>query len=119
MRLVIVMLVLGACSSPTTEPPPRKDVPPATEHRKCLPVVAKECGCVYSCGSGVEASDHWNVTHSNWKPTTLHARIEPWCVAGRCTDVFAAEIVCAGICAPKPADATCHFDASSACVGAN
>lgn len=46
------------------------------------------------------------------------ARIEPWCGGGRCTDVFSAETVCTGICTPKPADATCHFDASGTCVGA-
>jgi len=36
-----------------------------------------------------------------------------------CTDVFSAETVCTGICTPKPADETCHFDASGTYVGAS
>jgi hypothetical protein len=35
------------------------------------------------------------------------------------TPVFAGEIVCDGICSPKPVDATCHFDAGGVCRGAS
>ena len=86
--------------------------------RRCLPVVAKDCGCVYTCGVGERTGDRWIVRHSFWNDAPLKAVVEPWCVAGKCTDAFAAEIVCGVICAPKPADSTCHFDATGACVGA-
>src|SRR5207248_1086536 len=99
-------LVVAACGSGT--PPPENHVrpPPASENR-CLAVVAKACGCVYACGVGVRDGDHWNVTHAFWKGSTLRARIEPWCVGGACTDVFAADIVCDGICIPKRAETSC------------
>ena len=95
------------------------DAAPATPHR-CLPVVSQECGCVYTCGVGVQMGNGptWNVSHGFWPGIPLTARVVAWCVAGSCTDAFAAELVCGGICAPKPADATCHFDAHGACVGA-
>ena len=72
-------------------------------------MVAKECHCVYDCGKG-ESTDgtHWKVTHDFWKGTKLDAVIEPWCVEGKCTDVFAAQIVCDGICSPKPARSDCR-----------
>jgi hypothetical protein len=126
-HLALVLLV--ACSSskpaepsPAAAPPRAIDAaapreidaaaPRAIDARtsvKCLPVVAKECGCVYTCGRG-ESTDgtHWRVTHDFWKDTTLDAVVEPWCVDGKCTDAFAAVIVCSGICAPKPADPNCH-----------
>ena len=83
----------------------------ATPAKRCLPVVAADCGCVYSCGSGAETSPgKWNVTHPNWATHGLEAKVAPWCVAGDCTDAFHAQIVCDGICRPKPADHTCHFE---------
>ena len=81
-----------------------------------MPVVAKECGCTYSCGIGERDGDRWTVRHEFWKGATLRARVDAWCVDGQCTDAFFAEITCDGICAPKPADPTCHFDGDR-CVG--
>lgn len=86
--------------------------------KKCLPVVAADCGCVYSCGAGTETSaGKWSVVHPFWAPTALDAKIAPWCVGGDCTDAFHAQIVCSGICSPKPADHTCHFEGDR-CVSA-
>jgi hypothetical protein len=122
--LAIAMLV--ACGSPPANRPepappvapvaPAPSVPPFA--RRCLPVVAKECHCVYTCGVGEARGDHWMVRHAFWKDSELEARTEQWCVGDTCTEAFAAKIVCDAICAPKPADATCHFDATGACVGA-
>jgi hypothetical protein len=112
----LLVAVLIACGTPAPTPvPSNHGVAPVTPETRCLPVVAKDCGCVYDCGTGARDGDHWTVTHAVWKGSTLTARIEPWCQQGACTDVFAAEIVCDGICMAKPADPTCHF-AGSACV---
>jgi hypothetical protein len=113
MRSVVAMMLLVGCGSSAKEPPP----PPAPE-TKCLPVVAKECGCVYTCGAGTRDGAHWTVTHAFWKDAKLKATVEPWCFEGTCTDAFSAEVVCGGICPAKAADATCHFDASGACRSA-
>jgi hypothetical protein len=84
---------------------------------RCLPVVAPSCGCVYSCGTGTEISPgKWRVTHPFWGSTPLDAKVAPWCVGGVCTDAFHAALPCTVICAPKPADATCHFASGGACV---
>ena len=85
--------------------------------QRCLPVVAAECGCVYSCGAGTRDSDgSYRVTHSFWKDTVLRAKIADWCVDGECTEAFFAEIICDGLCPSRPADPTCHFEAGQ-CVG--
>ena len=91
-----------------------------TAPRRCLPVVSQECGCVYKCGLGVQVGNGatWSVSHVFWPGMPLTARVVSWCVADKCTPAFAAELVCGGICAPKPADSTCHVDAVGACVGA-
>lgn len=79
--------------------------------KRCLPVVADACGCVYTCGVGAEISPGvWSVDHPVWAPNAVKAKIAPWCVSGDCTDAFHGEIVCSAICAPKPADHTCHFE---------
>jgi len=124
----IAALFLVACGSSAPSPEPAigdKPVTPtpaapgsAAPERRCLPVVAKDCRCVYSCGTGERHGDRRAVHHSFWKDTELQAVVEPWCVEGKCTDVFAATIVCDAICAPKPADPTCRFDAAGACAGA-
>ncbi|MCA9673471.1 MAG: hypothetical protein H6708_03085 [Kofleriaceae bacterium] len=87
--------------------------------RRCLPTVAAECGCVYACAPGRLDGDHWIVDHPFWAPTPLHAHVDRWCVDGACTDAFFGAIVCDGICAPRPADASCHFDDAGACVGSS
>jgi hypothetical protein len=126
MRTTWLLLVIAGCGSaardraPASRPEPGSPATTALtapEHR-CLPVVAKACGCVYACGSGEHTGDHWTVTHAFWRDTPLRATLQPWCVDGTCTDVFAAEIVCGGICAPRPADPTCQFDPSGACASA-
>lgn len=90
---------------------------PAARQERCLPVIARECGCVYSCGVGFLLDNgRWSVKHAGWKDLPLTATIQPWCVGGECTDVFDAEIVCAAICRPKPADPTCHFDTRHECI---
>lgn len=95
-----------APATPAAEPQPV----PATPARRCLPVVAAECGCVYSCGLGTEASPgRWSVAHEHWAPHPVGARVDRWCVDGQCTDAFLGEIVCSGICPPKPADPHCRL----------
>jgi hypothetical protein len=90
--------------------------PQASPSARCLPVVAAECGCVYSCAAGTETSPgRWQVRHPFWTEP-LVARIDRWCVDGQCTEAFFGEIVCSGICPPRPADATCHFE-NDVCVG--
>jgi hypothetical protein len=91
--------------------------PDASFNRRCLPVVAKACGCTYSCGVGVRDGDHWTVRHKFWTNAPLRAQVTSWCVSDQCTDAFDVQIVCDGICAPRPADPTCHFDGAGACVG--
>lgn len=132
-------LLLWACSSTnssgpakppaaaTTSPaatPTSPDAAPtkptaAGAARECLPIVADKCGCVYSCGVGVRQPDgSYAVHHEFWKSATLKARVADWCAGGKCTPAFHAEIVCDLICAPKPADATCHFEGDQ-CLSGN
>jgi hypothetical protein len=88
---------------------------PPTPKQQCLPVVAAECGCVYDCGVGTQAADGtWRVRHAFWGELVLTAVVKPWCVAGQCTPAFHAEIICSGICAPRPAK-PCGFKAGQ-CV---
>ena len=90
---------------PVVTAPP---VAPDADLTRCLPVVARECGCVYDCGLGSPNGDgSYSVRHEFWGDTPLRAKIAEWCVDGQCATVFDAEIVCDGICAPKPADASC------------
>ena len=119
---IVVGLVM-ACSS--TDKAPQQQPEPTLQNTaandddsptrpapalRCLPVVAAECGCVYDCGVGEPQSDgSYLVTHSFWEGTRLEARVAQWCSGSDCTDAFHAEIVCDGICAPMPADPTCHF----------
>jgi hypothetical protein len=125
VRFILVVLALAACSRDE----PRASVATATSvtsaasvtpvvvvvdasaAKRCLPVVAADCGCTYSCGSGTETSPgKWTVVHPFWAPHALDAKIAPWCVGSDCTDAFHAQIVCSAICSPKPADHTCHFE---------
>ena len=125
MRSVLLLLFVAACgsSSQPSQPEPIAPVTRATDATlaadkpRCLPIVAKECGCVYACAIGRKDGDTWKVKHAFWGDTELVATIDRWCVGDACTEAFHAEIVCDGICMPKPADPTCHFDASGACVG--
>ena len=124
--LALSLLTLGACSR---EPPPEathatvaatasaSSVPSAAPvAKRCLPVVAASCGCVNTCGGGIEvAPGKWRVTHPAWGTTPVMATVAPWCVDGACTDAFHGEIVCGVICPRKPADPTCHFQ-GDACV---
>jgi hypothetical protein len=85
---------------------------------RCLPVVAKDCGCVYTCAEGHETTPGvYSVRHSRWNDKALTARVDRFCADGQCTDAFFADIVCDGICTPRPADATCRFQGNR-CVGA-
>jgi len=119
----LVALVLVSCSreertqaaptasvtTVTSATPVKADASAAA--KRCLPVVAAECGCTYSCGTGTEVSPgKWSVAHPFWAPSLLDAKIAPWCVAGDCTDAFHGQIVCSAVCSPKPADHTCHFE---------
>jgi hypothetical protein len=99
----------------TEQAPPPSEPPQAT---RCLPVVAADCGCVYPCAAGTEtAPGGWVFRHPAWRNEPINARIDRWCVEGQCTEAFFGEILCTGICAPRAADSTCHFE-SGACVGA-
>jgi hypothetical protein len=132
----LAWIVLAACGSPPTRPAevpgsgsavapaiaPDATIAPgsgsAVAGKRCLPVVSKECGCVYSCGTGELRDGKWVVGHSFWKDAELEAVVEDWCVGGECTPAFAVEIICDVICPRKPADASCHFDDAGKCVGA-
>jgi hypothetical protein len=104
---VTLPAVAAASASASSAPVPVK---------RCLPIVAASCGCVYSCGVGTEVTPGaWSVTHATWGITPIVAKVAPWCVGGVCTDAFHGEIVCSVICTPKPADPTCHFQ-GDACV---
>ncbi len=124
--LVVVPAVAAACTHTTPRAAEVADAgagtasaarPDASVERRCLPVVSKACGCTYSCGVGERDGDHWTVHHPVWKNAPLKASVTSWCVSGSCTDAFDVQIVCDSICAPRPADPTCHFDPSGACVG--
>ncbi len=100
----------------TTTPEAAPTSGPGPE-RRCLPVVAAECGCVYSCGVGTRHAEGWSVAHSFWGDTPIRARVDRWCVEGQCTEAFFGEIVCDGICPPRPAEPSCAFDAEGRCAG--
>lgn len=115
MRALVVgvLVVLAGCRGEQAPGPG-----PAPAARRCLPVVAADCGCVYSCGAGIrQQGGRYRVTHPFWRGTVLTARIDRWCVDGRCTDAFFADVVCDGICPPRPADPTCHIDRAGRCTG--
>lgn len=135
-RFVAFVALLSACPAPRpareeTEltPPeparpvaadaatPRPEASPASgTDRACLPVVAAECGCVYSCGAGrLQEDGSWLVRHPRWGETPIRARIDRFCVGEECTEAFFGEIICGLICAPRPADPTCHFSAEGQC----
>ena len=118
----MLALAFAACGGSSAPPPAnRATVEPAAHapERRCLPVVAKQCGCVYACGEGERAGARWRVKHAFWKPIELTADIATWCADATCTNAFTADIVCDGICVPKPADPTCRFDAAGACHGSS
>jgi hypothetical protein len=123
LRACTVILLVGCGNTTGTEPvrpAPALAAPgqaPAEAETRCLPVIAKECHCSYTCGTGVRDGDHWMVTHEVWKDP-LKARVEQYCEGQPCTPVFAGEIVCDSICNAMPVDTTCHFDASGVCRGA-
>lgn len=123
----LLALTLAACGAdprpPTAVPANRAATTPvaaasAAADRRCLPLVSDDCGCVYSCGVGVRVGDGWRVTHPFWGDSPLTGRLDRFCVGDACTDAFHVALVCDGICAPRAADATCHFDDRGACVGA-
>ncbi|WAS95555.1 hypothetical protein [Nannocystis punicea] len=124
MRAAVVVCLLLACTpqggSPAAPTPPPAPAPasaepssapaPTSPARRCLPVVAADCGCVYSCGLGTEQEPgRWSVAHEHWAPQAITARVDRWCVDGRCTEAFFGEIVCSGICPPKPAEPNCRL----------
>jgi hypothetical protein len=126
LSALAVVLALVSCAREqhasvvvdTTTPATSASTTPPSSAKRCLPVVSDDCKCTYSCGTGTETSPgKWSVSHPFWGQHPLDAKIAPWCVAGDCTDAFHAQIVCDGVCAPKPADHTCHFEGDR-CVGA-
>ncbi len=122
LKLLLTATLLVACTreapkaaldvdAGASTPPAPSASATTPPNKRCLPVVADQCGCVYTCGVGAEISPGvWSVDHPTWAPNAIKARIAPWCVSGDCTDAFHGEIVCSGICAPKAADHTCHFE---------
>lgn len=130
LAICLLSIAAAACSSssstgaPTADEPLQSTAGPNTDEAdpneapttdRCLPVVAAECGCVYECGAGeLQPDGRYHVSHSFWSGG-MTARVDEWCADGQCTTAFFGEIVCDGICAPRPADPTCHF-AGSACV---
>ncbi len=137
--LWIVLFACGPSTSSPVSPVPAKQAPPVKQEpvasepvkqdpvalaptastiaaaspvatRRCLPVVAAECGCVYTCGLGTEQQPgRWSVAHEFWAPQPVMARVDRWCVDGQCTEAFFGELPCSGICPPKPAEANCRL----------
>jgi hypothetical protein len=115
MRLafLVVGFLVMSCAQKSEQHPSKLaasvQVPPTSNRAiRCLPVIADKCGCVYDCGVGTEASPgEYEVIHPFWGATKLTARVDRWCVDGKCTDAFFADIVCGGICVPKPARTDC------------
>lgn len=127
MRASVLSCIVLACAPVVSTPPPEEarpvaEVPvvaeapaPASSEatppaRRCLPVVAAECGCVYACGLGTEeAPGRWRVAHAFWAPQPVMARVDRWCVDGQCTEAFFGEIPCGAICSPRPAEPHCRL----------
>lgn len=108
----------GGGAAPVAATPTAPVAPTEQDARRCLPLVAADCGCVWGCAIGTPtAGGGYLVQEPRIAPDGVKAVIQPWCVQGECTDAFHGEIICSGICAPKPADASCHFDSAGACVG--
>jgi hypothetical protein len=119
LMVLLATGVAGLAADTPREKPTSRKVAPEPAKARCLPVVAEACGCVYSCGVGWPAegaAGTWTVRHAFWGETPLKASVGEWCVDRQCTQVFKGEIVCGGICPPRPADPTCHFD-DDLCVG--
>jgi hypothetical protein len=119
MRCLAFLVALVACSPRTHAPPSTTTTRPA-QGARCLPVVAFDCGCVYGCGRGQPNADgSYAVTYSPKWSDPVRAVVKPWCVDGRCTDAFAGEIGCDGVCLPKPADPTCRLEGDTCASGIN
>jgi hypothetical protein len=116
-----ILILLVGCGNSGTDPvrptPPLAAPGQASPESatRCLPVIAKECHCAYTCGTGVADGDHWTVTHEMWKDP-IKARVEQFCEGQPCTPVFAGEIVCDGICGAMTVETTCHFDTNGVCT---
>jgi hypothetical protein len=128
----IAVLLLAACGSSTSsstkrEPPPPAPAASASDEVTlitapsmdeiiaagaytpgCLPVVAKNCKCTYDCMYGRSKDQRtWWI---EWHGKDIAGVVENYCVDGKCTDVFAVELTCDGICAPKPANPNCRLE---------
>lgn len=116
--LLVLVLAVPAAGGDRDKPSSREGLA-EKDKALCLPVVAPECGCVYSCGVGWPVGEgEYKVRHSFWGKTPLNARVDEWCVDKKCTKAFFVQIVCDGICPRRPADSTCHFE-GDLCVGAS
>ena len=107
-RLALILAGCGSSAAPPSAPANHAPAPPPPDQR-CLPVVSKQCGCTYTCGLGTRAGDRWNVHHAFWQDAELHATIIAWpSTTGGTTEAFDVDIVCDGICMPKPVDPKCE-----------
>ena len=108
----------AAGTAPAMAPMVPPDAPPPGA--RCLPMVITECGCAGGCVVGTPADGGaFRVVRESWPgvpSVELRGRVQPWCVAGQCTDALAVELPCTVVCTPRPADPTCHFEAGR-CVG--
>lgn len=124
LAMLVGPLVLGGagCGSPAGsavgESQRASPMPTAPRERACLPVVSEECGCTYACSAGTldpaSASQEYVVQSEFWDEP-VRATVADWCVGGQCTPAFHVDLVCDGICARRPADATCAFREGGRC----
>lgn len=130
MRLLLplVLVACGACGgSPKPDPGPLPTLSetPATSSEdtttsaepltspaggsselKCMPLIG--CGCFMQCSMAFEEMGpaEWKVEYHD---TMVVAKIEPYCVDGTCTDVFAVH-TCAKQCTPAPLTVKCGIE---------
>jgi len=76
---------------------------------RCLPVVAKKCGCTYDCmlGQSWDKERTWRI---DWHGTVIIGVMEYFCVNGKCTHVFAVDLPCDVICPPTAANPNCRLE---------
>jgi hypothetical protein len=127
MRLLIPLVLVACGSSPKRDPDPvptlsepsetpsddtTTSVEPLTSpaggsnELKCMPLIG--CGCFMQCSMAFEemGPDEWKVEYYD---TMVVAKIEPYCVDGTCTDVFAVH-TCAKQCTPAPLTVKCGIE---------
>lgn len=128
MRSVVVLvlaLVVVACgSSPKRSPDPGPSLAEGSEastmpasapspgqgesvDARCLPLIG--CGCFMQCSMGFFEEPEYGEWKVNYYDTMVMAKIEPHCVGGDCTDVFAVH-TCQKMCEPEALKVSCAIE---------